>query len=278
VSTAPSLVYAVDGCEVWHGDCLDLETLPAVLQGRRVSLLHVDAPYSEKTHAGHRDGKLTADRAAQFGDPGGTAIQRYAARRPDRADIEYAFWAPGDVATFCNLTLPHVDGWATTITDHVLAPDWGTSFGESGRYVFQPLPWVEIGSRVRMLGDGPSSWACQLVVARPPKAPYSKWGTLPGAYVGPAENAQNRPERITGGKSLALTVALLSDYSRRGDTVLDPCLGGGTTALAARMSGRRCIGVERDQVRAELCARLLGTKREQLAMFEAVAQLDVPGG
>lgn len=261
------LLATIDGVEVWHGDCLDPQTAIDVLQGRTVDLLHTDAPYSEKTHAGHREGKMTADRAAGFGDPEGNAIQRYASRRPERADIEYSAWTDINVSDFCDIWLPHVQGWATTITDHLLAPNWSSGFANSERYVFPPLPWVETGSRVRMLGDGPSGWTCWAIVARPKHKPFSNWGTLRGAYVYPAENHQNRPERITGGKHLRGTCELVADYSRRGDLVLDPCLGGGTTALAARMTGRRCIGIEKDRGRAELCARLVDNVREQMALL-----------
>lgn len=262
----PRLLYSADGCEVWHGDCLDPETVGAVMQGRRAELLHVDAPYSTRTHDGHKVGNVTADRASGFADPGSAdPLKRYAAKA-QRTDLDYGSWGAAEVLSFCLAWLPVVDGWATTITDHVLAPEWATVFETSGLYVFPPLPWVEIGSRVRMTGDGPSSWTCWTAVARP--SSYSKWGTLRGAYIGPAEHYQSRPDRITGGKSLALTLQFLGDYSRRGDLVLDPCLGGGTTIMAARMSGRRCIGIEKDEGRAELCARLLAKKREQFDLFE----------
>lgn len=263
----PELLANVDGIEVWHGDCLLPDTVDTVLQGRKADLLHTDAPYSSRTHDGHREGKMTADRAAGFGDPDGTAIQRYASRRPDRSDIDYSSWSPDDVSVFNLNWLPCVTGWSTTITDHVLAPAWEREFSLLDRYVFQPLPWVEIGSRVRMQGDGPSGWTCWVIVARPRHKPFSNWGTLRGAYVYPAENHQNRPDRITGGKSLRGTCELISDYSRRGDLVLDPCLGGGTTAIAARMTGRRCIGIEKDRERAELCARLVGNVREQMVLL-----------
>jgi hypothetical protein len=73
----------------------------------------------------------------------------------------------------------------------------------------------------------------------------------------PAENHQNRPERITGGKSIPGTVQLIEDYSRPGELVVDPCLGGGTTMLAAAMCGRQCIGIESNLERAEKCAELM---------------------
>lgn len=267
------LLHSVDGCEIWHGDCLDPETVAEVMQGRTADLLHVDAPYSARTHEGHESGKVTVDKARHFAETRALSADsrqrghaRYAAKA-QRASIEYEPWSPETVSQFANIWLPVTRGWATTITDHVLAPAWSDAFTGANLYTFPPLPWVEIGSRVRMTGDGPSSWSCHTIVARPKGAPYSKWGTLPGAYVGPAENKQSRPDRITGGKSLALTQAFLADYSRRGDLVLDPCLGGGTTMLAARMTGRRCIGIEQDPARAQLCARLITTKREQVALW-----------
>lgn len=268
------LLVDIDGIEVWHGDCLEPGVSEDILRGRRVDLLHTDAPYSAKTHDGHRAGKLTADRAATFGETQSygeqnkRAIRRYASKRPERADIEYGAWSEFDVWNFCCQWLPNVDGWATTITDHLLMGKWATEFESSGRYAFCPLPWVEIGSRVRMAGDGPSNWSCWAVVARPKCEPWSKWGTLRGAYIGPAENHQNRPERVTGGKSVALTIQFLADYSRPGQLVLDPCLGGGTTAEAARMSGRRCIGIEKNRERAELCARMVEQRREQTRLFD----------
>lgn len=247
----PTLLYSASGCEVWHGDCLDPETAAIVMGDRRAELLHVDAPYSARTHDVHG---RSGDEVAMMPDPG-------KAPKP----IPYAGWSGDEVAMMSGIWLPIVSGWVTTITDHALAPEWERAFAATDRYVFAPLPWVEIASRIRLAGDGPSLWGCHLVVARPRSKPYSKWGTLPGAYVG---NAERRPGRIIGGKSLALTCALLGDYSRRGDLVLDPCLGGGTTILAARMTGRRCIGIEKDDGRAELCARLLSMKREQLSLID----------
>ena len=40
--------------------------------------------------------------------------------------------------------------------------------------------------------------------------------------------------------------AIVRDYTRPADLVCDPCMGGGTTALAAYMEGRRFVGAECD--------------------------------
>lgn len=47
-------------------------------------------------------------------------------------------------------------------------------------------------------------------------------------------------------KPLALARYMVRTYTNSGDTVLDFCMGGGTTALACREEGRRFIGIELD--------------------------------
>ena len=48
-------------------------------------------------------------------------------------------------------------------------------------------------------------------------------------------------------KPVALFEYLIRTYTQPGDTVLDNCMGSGTTAIAAERSGRRWIGIERDE-------------------------------
>ena len=47
-------------------------------------------------------------------------------------------------------------------------------------------------------------------------------------------------------KPVALFEYLIRTYTNPGDTVLDNCMGSGTTAIAAENTGRRWIGIERD--------------------------------
>lgn len=48
-------------------------------------------------------------------------------------------------------------------------------------------------------------------------------------------------------KPVALCDYFIQTYSREGDTVLDSCMGSGSTGIAAVRSGRKFIGIELDQ-------------------------------
>lgn len=252
------LIWSDETCEIWLGNCLDASDVAEVMGDRKADLLNVDAPYSEKTHAGHDGGVRQINGFTP--KPGTPEYQRTYAEKHQgakRKNLEYNHWTPGDVSEFCELWNPVTRGWFASTTDNVLSVAWLEELEKFGRYTFAPLAWVETGSRVRLVGDGPSNWGAWLVVARPRKPPYSKWGTRRGAYVMPAENHQCRPDRVTGAKAISGTIQLIEDYSKPGELVVDPALGGGTTMIAARMCGRRCIGMEMDRERAELCARLM---------------------
>jgi site-specific DNA-methyltransferase (adenine-specific) len=199
-----------------------------VLQDVEPDCLIVDAPYSAKTHVGHN-----YTHAINGGKVG-------------RSTIDYAHFEPADVNAFVESWAPRTRGWFVTITDDVLAPVWADALRIAGRYVFAPLPYVAVGSRCRLNGDGPSSWSVWIVVARPSAKPYSAWGTLPGAYVLPPghNDRKDGAAHVVGGKPLWLMRALVRDYSLPGDLVCDPCAGGSTTLIAAAMEGRRAVGAE----------------------------------
>jgi len=204
-----------------------------------VDALIVDAPYSERTHAGQRHGRRDG---AQWVE----SEQRWASSR----GIGYGHMAASDVVDFVSAWAPRTRGWFASLTDSELYPAWRDSLRSAGLYVFAPLPCVQVGMNVRLAGDGPSNWTCWIVVARP--AALHKWGTLQGGYWGnPFDAGQNtatasRRSGVVGSKPLWLMRALVRDYTRPGDLVCDPCAGGSTTLLAAVMEGRRAIGAEMD--------------------------------
>ena len=226
----------------------DYATLAAAMReaGLVADALIVDAPYSERTHAGH-------DSATESLNDAGSAFMR--------RGIDYVAWDGEDVSSFVRSFAPVARGWICSLTDHVLAGAWEVAMVGVGRYVFSPIACVENGSRIRVLGDGPSQWSTWLVASRPRARDCQSWGTLPGAYVGGREK-----KPITGGKPLWLMHAIVSDYSRPGDLVADPCMGAGTTLVAAVELGRRAIGCEPDAGRFEIAAKRLAKARPQMRL------------
>jgi hypothetical protein len=157
--------------------------------------------------------------------------------------------------------------------------------GYDDRYVFAPIPYVDLGKAPRVLGDGPASWTVFVVVSRPrSKAWLSSWRdrrralelprSLPGAYLRSAGDTVYRPEdgkALQGAKPLGVMRALVRDYSFAGDLVCDPTAGHGTTPLAAAQEARRALGCEIDEAtHAEATRRLgLGFTRDMWAELPA---------
>lgn len=196
-----------------------------VLQDVECDAVICDPPYGDRTHKGHNAGVKFANNAGYY----------------QGNDLNYASWSVIEVMDFVRFWNGRNRGWFAIMTSHDLVPVWETQLSViGGRYVFAPIPCVIPGMTVRLAGDGPSSWCVWLVVARPRNEPFSKWGTLRGAY-----QATKGNEHI-GGKPLELMNAIIRDYSRPGDLICDPCVGAATTLIAAASQDRRAVGSEMD--------------------------------
>jgi len=217
-------LYRDEWVTLYHGDGLAWsEPVDAVI---------TDPPYSERTHAA----SLTT------GSDGS-----------DRRSLDYASWSHEHMAEAVRAWTRLARGWIVVMTDAQLA---GTVAAEQAeRYVFTPLAYLVPGSRVRLMGDGPAQWSVWIVASRPRGGECARWGSLPGGYVLPPGHREDKA--LPGGKEEWIMRELVRDYSREGDTVLDPCCGAGTTLVAARDMRRKAIGIEMDEATAMLAAARL---------------------
>lgn len=222
---------------VYLGDCRDV--LPGL---GVVDHIITDPPFSEQTHSGHNG----------------------ISSRPKRTALNYGSISEDEAKALSALFAASCSGWIVWFTDHTLAPVIRASMKATGRAVFAPLPFIQPGRSVRLSGDGPSSWTDWMVCAR--TSALRKWGTLPGGYV--AGEGWKDKEHM-GGKPLKLMMAVVSDYSRAGELVCDPCLGGGTTLVACAKLGRRGIGIERDPETFDKACRRIDAELKQGDMFIA---------
>lgn len=221
----------IGNATLYLGDCMDV--LPTL---DRVDAVITDPPYSARTHAGHDTGSVGAG----------------------RAELGYSFLTDSRAEELAAEFSRVCSGWVVWMTDHTLAPTISRALADGGRYVFAPLPFYQAGRSVRLTGDGPSSWTDWIVVART-KA-QSKWGTLPGGYIaGPGWSDKQR----MGGKPTLLMDAIVRDYSKPGQTVLDTHMGAGTTGVSCVQAGRSFIGCEIDPDVFELaCKRIEQAQRQ----------------
>ena len=60
-------------------------------------------------------------------------------------------------------------------------------------------------------------------------------------------------------KSIPLFEELIRKHSNEGDLVIDPFLGSGTTYIAARSTGRQCVGSEISQKYYDSCIQRIKT-------------------
>jgi DNA modification methylase len=67
-------------------------------------------------------------------------------------------------------------------------------------------------------------------------------------------------------KPIALVADAIMDCTKRGEVILDPFVGSGTTILAAERTGRRCFGIEIDPIYVDTAIgrweRLAGRKAQ----------------
>jgi site-specific DNA-methyltransferase (adenine-specific) len=207
-----------------------------VLADVEASTLISDPPYGGRTHDGHNDG------GPQIVSATGQAT---------REAIGYASWSSLDVDSFVESWSPRIRGWFACMTSHDLASAYESAYRVDRLYPFAPVGIVQ--KRPRLIGDGPASWLVYLMAARPRNVEFSRWGCLPGLY----ESHCDKETKIAGAKPLDLMRAIVRDYSRPGDLIVDPCAGGGTTLLAAVMEGRRAIGAEMDPKHFEIARKRL---------------------
>jgi len=215
----------------WQEALVDVGTVDAII---------TDPPYGERTHRG---------------DIAAAVQQQSATGQPVRRALSYECFTPKMVLDFVEAWRERNRGWWVIMCSHDLIATWEAALQGAGLYVFAPLPYIR--KVPRLLGDGPASWADYIMVARPKKVEYSRWGCLPGAYVLPAGfNEQNKI--AVGGKPLWLGRCLVRDYTRPGDLIADPFAGGGTFLVAARAENRKAIGAEADEETFALAHKRLG--------------------
>jgi site-specific DNA-methyltransferase (adenine-specific) len=80
-------------------------------------------------------------------------------------------------------------------------------------------------------------------------------------------NPHGEETEHTSEKPVALYSYLIQTYTNPGDTVLDICMGSGTTIVAAIQTGRNAIGIELDESYFKIAERRVHDAQQQMPLF-----------
>ncbi len=191
---------------ILHGNCVEVL---AAMPARSIDLVVTDPPYLVNYRS--RDGRTIAgDVTSEWLQPAFSQI--YRVLKPDTFCISFYGW--------------------NSVEKFMLA------WKQAG---FRPVGHLVFAKRYAS-GRGPvlrqHEQAYLLAKGYPPYPELELPDVLGWEYTGNRLHPTQKPLRTIG--------QLVEAFSRPGDLVLDPFCGSGTTALAAKLSGRRWIGIEKD--------------------------------
>lgn len=236
--------YQDESVTLWHGDCREI--LPLI---ERVDVVLTDPPYSEHTHSSVRSSKMRAN------DRGG----RYGADTRRVVNLGFEHLAD-DLRVACSEQFARLASrWVLVFSDVESDHLWRGSLTTAGLDYVRTGAWVKVGSTPQFSGDRPATGFEAITIAHPPGRKRWNGGGKHAVWQVPIvlDRGRNGARLHPTQKPLALMRELVALFSDPGDLLLDPFAGSGTTLVAARLEGRRAIGVERDEAHCEVIARRL---------------------
>lgn len=237
-----SIIFHDKHTTLYHGDALTtLQTLP----DSSVGAIITDPPYS--SGAVTLSGKQI-DPAQKYQRTG--TKRQYPAMLGDAKDQRsFTLW--------CTLWLTECWRVANSNAPLLVFTDWRqlpsvTDAVQAAGFMWRGVVVWHKSSARPMLGEFRKD-AEFVVYARKGKPASTNRKCLPGVYSYPVNSAAK--VHLTG-KPVPLLESLM-EICPPDATILDPFLGGGTTAVAARNTNRKCIGIELSSEYAQLAAERL---------------------
>ena len=147
----------------------------------------------------------------------------------------------------------HLYGWLAEEAARVLKPGGfllamcgGMELNEDMRLLGEHLTWFW-NYEVFMTNVSTVIWPKRTIARNKPILAYSKGAGMPRCNVLSGLFGGGNDKRYHHwGQDVESARYFIDCFSRSGDIVLDPLVGGGTTAIASRLIGRRFVGMDID--------------------------------
>lgn len=239
--------YDSNGITIYHGDCRVI--LPGLEQ---VDHAITDPPYSDHVHGKSMRGANSYD-DANYGSG------EFRASFARKHDLGFEALTP-ELRTFCAEQFARlVRRWCLVFSDVESCHLWREDMQQAGLDYVRTGEWRKINGAPQFTGDRPAPGFETITIMHPQGRKRWNGGGSAASWEYPVvQNRGGRSPRLhTTQKPLPLMQRLVTLFTDPDDLVLD-CFGGsGTTALACKNTGRRCILIERDERYCETAAQRL---------------------
>ena len=242
--------YEEGGITIFCADCRDV--LPKIPAGL-IDVVITDPPYSEHTHSKQWIGSaLTADakprRSTAFTELGF-----------DPLDPHLRLYVSRWLARY-------VKRWSLLFSDLEGAHDWIYDLTSGGELDYvRTCIWDKVDSAPQFTGDRPAASAEAIVCVHPKGKKHWNGGGRRSVFRH-AANGEKGAKPHPSTKPEILMSELIGLFSDSGELILDPFGGSGTTAVAAKNLGRRCVLIEKEERYAEIAVKRLA---QQVMQFGA---------
>ena len=242
--------YADDAVTLYHGECQPL--LPLL---GRVAHVITDPPFGASAHKNAKSNR-------------GIPAQRGVYSCVAESAIDFAPITYDTVVELLQVLGLMTDRWFIATLDHrhcAALEDESPAPWEFVRYGV----WVKTNPMPQMSADRPAKGWDAIAYLHHTERP-KRWngGGDHGNWIGPVVTNGDHPT----GKPLGLLMRLIAKHTDPGDLILDPFGGSGTTAVAAKLLGRRAILIERDERYCAVAARRL--RQSVLNLYPAALTQD----
>lgn len=249
--------YDKDGIQIFHGDCRDV--LPTL---DRVDVVITDPPYSEWVHAKVRRGGSVRAVDITTGGPKKPVVSTSTVLGFEALDEETRRVCAREFARLARR-------WVLTFSDIESACLWREDLSDAGLEYVRTGAWIKLGATPQFTGDRPGTAFETITICHPFAPPRKHWnggGRLAKWEVPVLNNSKTEVRIHTTQKPLALMLALVTDFSDEGETILDAFMGSGTTLDAAKRLGRNAIGIDMAEENCEKAANRLRLASRQPSM------------
>ena len=228
---------------LYLGDCREiLPTLP------KVDACITDPPYGEHTHANAKSnrGSGSERKAIDFDSLTSDSLRQIFQR----------------CAGLCDRWLVATMDWRH-IAEFDKAPPDGLELVRFG-------VWVKTNPMPQISADRPAQGWEGIAYMHATAGQKKHWnaGGSHGNYIGPVITDGNHPT----GKPLPLFSKFVQNFTDRGNTILDPFMGSGTTGVAAVQMGRQFIGIECEHRYFDIACKRIEEAQRMTDMFGHSAQ------